>query len=194
MPDLSRPRPTEPRLRPLEPLPSEAASILEGVTGVVDRAPLNIFSTLAHRPDLLKPFLALGSRLLVRGRIPAREREVVILRIGADAASRYEFGQHRLAGRRAGLSDEEITRLAGTIDRRDWSEDDRALIALADDLSRNDVVSDETWRALTGRWDEGEMVELLLLAGYYRMVSGFLNSAGVQLDEGVPGWPGDDTA
>ena len=43
---------------------------------------------------------------------------------------------------------------------------------------------------LATRWDDAELVELLLTAGFYRLVSGFLNSAGVQLDAGVPGWPG----
>jgi 4-carboxymuconolactone decarboxylase len=50
-------------------------------------------------------------------------------------------------------------------------------------------VSDPTWTALSQHFDDEQMVELLVLAGYYRMISGFLNSAGVQLDEGVPGWP-----
>jgi hypothetical protein len=44
--------------------------------------------------------------------------------------------------------------------------------------------------ALTTRWSEAELVELLVLAGFYRLVSGFLNSAGVQLDDGIPGFPG----
>ena len=33
------------------------------------------------------------------------------------------------------------------------------------------------------------LVELLVVAGFYRLVSGFLNSAGIQLDDGVPGFP-----
>ena len=39
------------------------------------------------------------------------------------------------------------------------------------------------------RWSDAELVELLVVAGFYRLVSGFLNSAGVQLDDGVPGFP-----
>ena len=190
MPDLSRSRPDTPRIAPLEPLPPEAAQILDGVIGAPDGSVLNIFGTLAHRPDLLDPFLALGGHLLLLGRVPGREREIVILRIGANAAAIYEFGQHRLIGAQSGLTDAEMAQLAGAIDDGDWSADDRALIALADDLSADDAVSDATWAALSQRWDEGELVELLLLAGYYRMVSGFLNGAGVQLDGGVPGWPG----
>lgn len=190
MPDLARSRPEAPRIAPSDPLPPEAAQILGGVMGAPDGSTLNIFGTLAHRPDLLEPFLALGGHLLLLGRIPAREREIVILRIGANAAAVYEFGQHRLIGAQSGLIEVEIERLADEIDDADWNEDDRALIALADDLAADDAVSDATWEVLARRWDEGQLIELLLLAGYYRMVSGFLNGAGVRLDAGVPGWPG----
>jgi 4-carboxymuconolactone decarboxylase len=50
-------------------------------------------------------------------------------------------------------------------------------------------VSDDTWAALSTRWSDAELVELLVVAGFYRLVSGFLNSAGVELDPGVPGFP-----
>jgi alkylhydroperoxidase family enzyme len=61
---------------------------------------------------------------------------------------------------------------------------------MADDLSADDCVSDATWATLATRWSDAELVELLVVAGFYRLVSGFLNSAGVQLDDGVPGFPG----
>ena len=101
----------------------------------------------------------------------------------------YEFGQHTIIGRRCGLTDDEIAALTRDRDAHPWSDDDRALIALADDLCRDDVVSDDTWSALAGRWSDAELVELLVVAGFYRLVSGFLNSAGVELGPGVPGFP-----
>ena len=94
-----------------------------------------------------------------------------------------------MIGRREGLLDEEIADLARDDLTREWSDEDRALIAMADELCAHDCVGDSTWAALAERYTEEQLVELLMLAGYYRMISGFLNSAGVQLDEGVPGWP-----
>ena len=151
-----------------------------------DGRPLNIFAVLAHHPKLLKRFNLFGGFLLNKGSVPDREREIVILRIGSNDGSVYEFGQHTLIGRQAGLGDDEIAALAGGT--REWSADDQALIDLADDLCRDDVVSDATWAALD-RWNDAERVELVIVAGFYRLVSGFLNSFGVQLDDGVPGWP-----
>jgi hypothetical protein len=109
--------------------------------------------------------------------------------VGANAQSVYEFGQHTLIGRDCGITDEEVLALTLPADAHPWSEGDRDLIALADDLCADDCASDETWARLKGRWDDEAMVELVTVAGFYRLVSGFLNSAGVQLDPGVPGWP-----
>ena len=158
-------------------------------TLTLDGTPLNIFGVLGRHPKLLKRFNLLGGFLLNKGLLPEREREIVILRIGWNARARYEFGQHTLIGRRCGLTDAEIVALTLPAADHDWSDDDRALIALADELADDDCVGDATWQRLANRWDDAELVELLVLAGFYRMVSGFLNSAGVQLDDGVPGFP-----
>lgn len=182
-------RPTSARIPPVTQ-PDEAQRELLGAAGLTapDGRTLNIFATLAHNPRLLRRFNQLGGTLLMRSSLPDREREIVILRVGWNAGSVYEFGQHTLIGRRAGLSEEEISALAGG-DLSVWSEEDRALVDLADDLCRDDCVADATWSALATRWSQAQLVELLVLAGFYRLVSGFLNSAGVELDPGVPGWP-----
>ncbi len=155
----------------------------------IDGTPLNIFGVLGHHPKLLKRFNLLGGFLLNKGSIPERERELVILRIGWNAQAAYEFGQHTVIGQRCGLTDDEIVALTMSPADHPWSDGDRALIAMADDLSADDCVSDATWVALATRWSEAELVELLVVAGFYRLVSGFLNSTGVQLDAGVPGFP-----
>ena len=181
-------RPTNARIEPVAEPDAELQEILASALSH-DGTPLNIFGVLGRHPKLLKRFNLLGGFLLNKGLLPAREREIVILRIGWNARAQYEFGQHTVIGRRCGLTDGEILALTRPVDEHDWSRDDRALIALADDLADDDCVTDGTWALLTERWDDAELVELLVLAGFYRMVSGFLNSAGVQLDDGVPGFP-----
>jgi alkylhydroperoxidase family enzyme len=149
---------------------------------------LNIFRTLAKHEALSDRFGRFGGWLLYRGLLPAREREVVILRVGWRSQSVYEFGQHTVIGQQAGLTAEEVRRLAHeSLDG--WSDEDQALIAMADELCRDNLVSDSTWAKLAQRWSEPELIELLIVAGFYRLVSGFLNSAGVQLEPGTPGWP-----
>ncbi len=70
-----------------------------------------------------------------------------------------------------------------------WSAADRELLEFADELCGTNTVSDETWDRLAARWSEPELLELLVVAGFYRLVSGLLNGAGVQLEDGTPGWP-----
>lgn len=181
-------RPANFRIQPVTDPDDDVAEILAG-TLIRDGEPLNIFGVLAHHPDLLKRFNRFAGWMLHRGVIPLREKELVILRVGANAQSVYEFGQHTRIGSERGLTDAEIWALTQPTDAHPWSVDDAALIALADDLHADDCVSDATWQALSSRWEDDALIELLVLAGLYRLVSGFLNSTGVELDEGVASWP-----
>ncbi|HVW31879.1 MAG TPA: carboxymuconolactone decarboxylase family protein, partial [Acidimicrobiia bacterium] len=164
-------RPDTPRLPPIDPAADavgpDLAAILQK-TLVRDGEPLNIFRTLAHQPVLLKRFNALGGAFMAHGLLPAREREIVVLRVGWNCRSVYEFGQHTLMGRDAGLTDAEIASLATPRALGPWSTDDQALIALADELCGDDCVSEATFAALRGRWSDAELVELVMLAGCYR--------------------------
>lgn len=173
----------------IPPLPADdpVATALGAVPGR-EGPPLNIFRTLARNEELFKAFSRLGGHLLRRGAVPAREREIVILRVGWRCGSEYEYGQHTVIGRAAGLTEDEVRRIA--VDGvSGWSDDDAALLLMSDELCRDDVVSDETWKKLSARWSEEDMLELLVLAGYYQLVSGMLNSAGVALEPTTPGWP-----
>lgn len=177
---------TEPRIPPLTDPSPEVAEVLDK-TRIVAGPPLNIFATLAHHPRLLKRFNVLGGLFLGRGLLPARERELVILRTGWRTRCEYEFGQHVLLGRQAGLSDEEIRRVTG--DGAAWPDGDALLIRLADEMHDTRDVSDDLWQALARRWSQAELLELVTLPGFYGMVCGFLNAARVQREPATPGWP-----
>ncbi len=66
-----------------------------------------------------------------------------------------------------------------------FGEDELALLALADELAATDTVSDALWERLGRRWSDDERLELLVLAGFYRLLAGVLNGAGVELDDAV---------
>jgi alkylhydroperoxidase family enzyme len=168
----------------------ELAAILGMGINAPDGTPLNIFGTIAHHPRLLKRFMNFAGLFLNKGLLPAREREIVILRVGWNCQSVYEFGQHTIIGERVGLSLEEVAALTRDAVVGQWSDDDSHLIAMADELCADNCVSDATWQALTKTWNEAELVELVMVAGVYRLVSGFLNTMGVELDADTPGWPG----
>jgi alkylhydroperoxidase family enzyme len=177
----------ETRIEPLAPDDETAQKSTVGSDRNSGR-PLNIFLTLAKNPPLFEAFTRLGSHLLFKGQVPAREREIVILRTGWRCQSEYEFGQHTVIGKQAGLTDDEVPRLAREgVDG--WNDSDAGLVRLADELCADNVVTDDTWKMLSTTWSEAQLLELLMLAGYYRLVSGLLNSAGVALEPTTPGWP-----
>ena len=177
----------KPRILPAESPSPEAVETLAKLPAL-DGRPLNIFATLAHHPLLLKRYIALGGVFLAFNQLPAREREVVILRVAWRTGSEYEFGQHTRIGLAAGLDDAEIARIA-TDGTEEWEAGDAALLLAVDELQATDRVGDDTWSELSGRYTDAELLELLALIGFYRMTAGILNSAGVELEPGVASWP-----
>ena len=178
---------SKPRLQPIASPAPEVAEILAKAPSR-DGRPLNIFGTLAHHPLLLRRYLALGGVFLAHNLLPPREREIVILRVAWRTGCVYEFGQHTRLGRQAGLSEEEVGRAARPT-QNGWAEPDALLVRMVDEMQEADLVSDATWSGLATHWSEPQLLELLALAGFYRMTAGLLNSAGVEAEPGVPGWP-----
>ena len=88
-----------------------------------------------------------------------------------------------------GLTDDEILRITKGPDDPGWSDFDAALIRAADELFHDAIISDATWNALSQRYDEKQLMDVVFTVGQYNMVSWALNSLGVQLEEGVPGFP-----
>jgi 4-carboxymuconolactone decarboxylase len=149
---------------------------------------LNLFSTLARNPRVLKRFTQLGG-VLLSGEVGARERELLILRTGWNTQAEYEWGQHVLMGKQAGLTDEEIRNVTLPMADSDWSEHDQGLLRAADELHGESQVSDTAWRILAEHYSEAGLIEVCMIVGYYHLVGFTLNSLGVEREPGVPGFP-----
>jgi alkylhydroperoxidase family enzyme len=174
-----------PRIPPVEQPDDEQQELLAKTLMGPDGRPLNVFKTLAHRPRLLRRVNALGGYFMAHGAIPMRERELVILRVAARAGSDYEIGQHRWIAAKAGLTATEIDAAVDPAREQPFTGDELALLALADELAATDTISDALWERLGHRWSDDERLELLVLAGFYRLLAGVLNGAGVELDDAV---------
>lgn len=150
---------------------------------------LNVFTAMANHPGLMKKWLVFGGHVLMESTLPARERELVVLRVGWRCGSAYEFGQHRIIGARAGLTDDEIRRL--TVDHLDdgWTERDRTLLRATDQLVADRNIDDDTWKALAADWSLQQVMDLVFAAGQYVLTSMALNAFEVPLDEGLEGFP-----
>lgn len=176
---------TTPRVAPLSddqltPEQSEALQpVRNGTMGV-----LNIFRTLAHAPKALLRFNEWGGYVLSRRNdLPAREREIVILRVGYLCKSGYEFTQHTRIGLQSGLTDDEIERIKRGADAG-WSAADAALIRASDELVADHFITDATWAELGKHFSDKQRMDVVFTVGQYTQVSMILNTFGVQLDAG----------
>ena len=179
---------TQPRFAPLadaELTPEQAEALAPMRPGPV----LNIFRTLARAPKALTRFNAWGGYVLSkRNDLPAREREIVILRTGFLCRSGYEWTQHKRIGLASGLTEDEIGRLkTGPLKigaAAGWSPADAALIRASDELHSDQFIGEATWTELGRHFTDKQRMDVVFTAGQYTQVSMILNSFGVQLDEG----------
>ena len=181
-------RQTKPRLEPLaeEKWDDETRETLERLK--VDGRVFNIFRTLAAHPKLLKKWLVFGNHILNKSTLPPRERELLILRVGWLCRAEYEWGQHVVIGKMAGLTDDEIDRVKEGPDAPGWSEFDAMLLRAVDELRAQSFISDAVWDALAATYDTRQLLDLIFTVGQYNLVSMALNTLGVRLDEGVAGF------
>ena len=179
-----------PRIPPLPQAEQDdqARELLAGVriADAPDAPTANIFSTLVRHPGLFRRWLPFGGKLLA-GKLPARERELLILRTGWLCQAEYEWAQHRLIAHSVGLSDAEIDRVREGPEASGWEPFDATLLRAADELHAEARISDTTWDALAGRYDERQLIEVPMVVGHYHLVAFTLNSLGVELEPGVAG-------
>jgi 4-carboxymuconolactone decarboxylase len=179
--------PRIPALPPDEWDPETRDALAQSLAGP-DGSPLNIFATLANHPKLLKRWMVFANHVLSKSTLSLRHRELLILRTGWLCGSEYEWGQHVLLARRCDITDEEIARVQAGPDAAGWDPFEAALLRAADDLHTDAMVSGATWAALAERYDTEQLLDTVFTVGQYHTVAFALNSCGVQLDAGVPGF------
>lgn len=172
------------RIHPAQPpLPVDIQEAIDAV--MHGNPPLVLFTTLARDPRLFHKFFAGG--LLDRGNLTIRQREIVIDRVTANCRAEYEWGVHvSVYAAKAGLDGDQIASLTnGGPDDPCWTEAERILIRLCDTLNDTCTIHDELWAELTALHSDEAIVELLMLAGFYRTVSYLVNGLRLPLEPGT---------
>jgi len=182
----------EPRLSPLPESQwnKEQARLLTPFKGE-DGTILNVLTTLGRHTQMMDSYINFILYVASQQTLPDRDREMLMLRIGWLCQSEYEFGQHSLMAKQVGLTDDEIVRITKGPDGPGWSPFEATLLRAVDELYYNDMISDATWEALSEQYNEKQLIDVIITVGQYNMVSWTLNSLGVQLEEGIPGFPED---
>lgn len=152
--------------------------------------PANVSRMMAVASEpVFKGVSAIGSAFISGSNLPAKLREIAILRSGYVCGSQYETFQHEALGRFVGLTDAQIDAVRqGDLDSPALDEEERAVLAFADDVIQNVRASDETLAAVRKHLTDADVVDLILVTGAYLMISRFLETTGVELDENPIDW------
>ena len=177
-----------PRIAPLEASQWDADAQEIMAPFVTQGRIFNIFKTLVNHPTLARRWMVFANHILGKSTLSPRDREMLILRIGYLCQAGYEWGQHVQISRDIGMSDDEIRLCKTGPETPGISELDRLLLQAADDLHNDAHVSDAVWAGLAEHYNTQQLMDIVFTVGQYNLVSMVLNSFGVQLDEGLPGW------
>jgi alkylhydroperoxidase family enzyme len=176
------------RIPPLDPpYPPE-------IQGQFDRImrgapPLTLFRVMAGHPRAWEKFRA-GS-LLDSGPLSLREREIVIDRTCALNGCEYEWGVHvAIFAGAASLTDDEVrATVRGDASASCWSTAEQALIMAVDALHRRSTLDDAEFAALSAHYDDAQILEIMLLCGFYRTVAYLANGMKLPLEERAARFP-----
>jgi alkylhydroperoxidase family enzyme len=197
MSDSSLPPPRiEPRAPPYDP---DLEALLQRITPPGAPSVLALFRTLAHHPVLAERMTGWGGFLLGRkATLTLRDREIVIGRVCARCGAEYEWGVHVAAfAEAAGLTPEQNTAIADSgaaLRQAQGDRDspltarDRLLTRMVDELHDSGTVSDALWPQLAALWSTQQLLELLMLAGWYHAIAYVCNAARVPLEPWAPRW------
>jgi AhpD family alkylhydroperoxidase len=139
----------------------------------------NALSTFAHHPALAKAFLRFNVHLLYSSTLPARIRELAILRVAHRRDCLYEWTQHVALAKDEGITDDEIA----AVRRGDLADTfERAVLTGVDELDEKSQLSDETWAALGERLNDQQRMDYVFTVGCYTLLAMAFNTFGIQLE------------
>jgi 4-carboxymuconolactone decarboxylase len=181
------------RIPPLDPpyKPETAAMLEKWMPPNSGMDPLRLFRTLAHHEELTSRMRPLGAGILGHGMVEPRLREIVIHRTCALCGAEYEWGVHAVAfGRPLGFSEDQLASTAGgSWSDPVWSEAEAAVFRLADELHSTSTLSDELFALLERHFSAAEIIELVVIAGWYHTISFVIGAAGVEREEWAARFP-----
>lgn len=168
------------RIEDVSPEGQEQVAVIRAAFSIPESRPFPDVSliTLRH-PGMFKGQMVMGIEL-AKGAIPARERELAILRLAWLARAPFEWSEHVDIGKAFGITPEEIERVTDGSAAPGWSAHDAAILRGVEELLADNCLADSTWDTLAATWDEKQMLEFPLLVGAYLMTAMQQNSLKIQ--------------
>jgi alkylhydroperoxidase family enzyme len=143
---------------------------------------LNLWKVMGHCPYIGLNFQRLGNSLLRGEELPARLRELAVLRVGYLAQSEYEFRQHSVIALQSGVNQRQIDAIPHWADSPEFTDEERAVLKYTDEVTQDIKIRDETFARLRSFLGEHAIVELTTAIGYWGMAARILVALEVELD------------
>jgi alkylhydroperoxidase family enzyme len=143
--------------------------------------------TCVRNPKLCQNWLTFGTGL--GNTLPAREKELLILRSAWLCRDAYLWSEHAPIATRSGLSDADLLNITKGPSASGWSDFESSLLRATDELHHDQFIQGATWKRLVERYDDRQLLEAIFTVGEYTLVSMFLNTTGVELEDGFVGLP-----
>ena len=118
--------------------------------------------------------------------LPPRHRALLALRTAWLTRSNYLWAHKAAAGRRDGITSDELRRIAQGPDAAGWEAFEATLLRATDELHVDSFISDATWQALSARYNTNQLIDVIDGVGAFTMHAGALNSLGVEIEADVP--------
>lgn len=155
--------------------------------GKDDARGVNGIGVILQHPALAKAFLAFNNHVATGSSVSKRVRELLILRISWLRRAEYEFVQHLVLARHAGISEADIERVQHGPDAAGWEGVDADLVRCVDELHADARIEDATWQRLSAHFDSKQLMDIVFAIGCYDLLAKVFKTFGVQLESGVDG-------
>ena len=147
-----------------------------------------VYGTLANHPALFQAIGGPAVHILHRNSLPDRARELAIIRACARARGAYPYRQHVGIGRGVGLSEAEIIAV-GRLRPRGLDAEMQILVEMVDALFRHDDLDDDLWARAQVAFSTEQIMDAILICGFYGLISAILNVARTELEPGSDNLP-----
>lgn len=170
---------------PAETAPESTHDTYAAITARRAPRPLQSLDlALLHSPAVASGWNSFLGAVRTRTRLGDEVLELAVSRVGALCRAGYEWEAHAPLALKAGVGSAVMERVADRMPIRGVEEVDgeggvlsrkqRAVLAYADEMTREVDVRDEVFAALREWFDDGEVVELTAAVAAYNCVSRFL--------------------
>ena len=169
-----------------ESLSPEDQTIWDGIAANRRGGVRGPYAALMHVPKLAHQVAALQDYFTENARLPAADRELVVLATAREMGAHFAWARHEERGIEVGTRFEAIdaVRAAGGLDALTAHE--RLLVELAHALLRTRALPRTLYDRALAELGQTQLIETVTLVGYYSLIGVVINGFEVPPPEGVP--------